>query len=339
MNRPTLARALSQALSIAGLVDTLGLRVWNTDLIHAAFSALHDPGFTASTLILAPALVRLLVLTTPSAFAARRRPRHRAAIVLGGLLCAGAVFWYAGTDTLYRFCDRPPAPEDVADPSLRNRLLQHQSNFWSAFVFDSEEDMWAAKADYLQALAVAQVEHCENLSYFRAAASDRAQWAAIIQLAFACLTGWLFVMLALHAIGRSGFPNAFPNAFRDALVVALAFYALGTALNAYSEWYLRFTAIDLVPVWPLYFGITAAIGALFGVWRRRAAFVPLLGLASAFAVVALLVDGLALIAPGYFAALAHGFATSGLGLIVTGYLIVGIAVYSVVGQYARKLEA
>jgi hypothetical protein len=223
-------------------IDALLLRGAGTGAVHAAFSVLHDPATTLTYLALVPAVIYTSILVLPVDLLRRIYRQHKPTVLAMAVFASAAVLWWTVQDVTYSFCVATPYPEDLGDLTARAHLAELQSNYWAAFVANSNEDMLAAKQDFIIALTQARSGDCGGIADFLRLTSVRAKLALVLTGSTQLLLVVMLCVLLAHYLLRTRVERRFV----EGLTVVAAVLSIYPLLAYYSDWYMSFgeTVVD-----------------------------------------------------------------------------------------------
>ncbi len=305
-----------QILSIWGLLastDTLIWRGTGTGVIHAAFTVAHDPASTLLMLALLPAAFCVLWSTRPGPLVIRALKRYKPGLIL--ILMLGVVFacWWAISDATMGFCRQAPYPEDIHDRSARLKLANLQSNYWSAAVANSPDDMLTGKQDYMLALTSARGAGCLTTEHFLERSSVRAKWLVILQAGgHVLLVLVLWILLAHASIGER-----VERLMLEGIAVAAAIMTVYPVLAYYSDWYISFGEVVVDRPYATIAGIAYGSLAMVVLAREGIACMPLWQrLAVGVAAAGLTVNLMCVLWPEAFVHIAEHLARMSLAVVI-----------------------
>lgn len=333
MDRAAWALAITGTLVLAGLIDALILRGLGTNVIHAVFSVLHDPGTTLFNIVLLPAATMALVVSSPGYVVATAWRKHRQVVLSLAIVVSLCVVWVTKSDALIRFYDRTPFPEDVANDNARDKLVQLQSNYWASFLADSKEDMDAAKTDYLKVLANIREAECKTFSQYLALSSERSKWSTLLDLIGAFVFGYAVWLLLLQTLVR----KPLDGGFREGLVISTSLWSLQSVLSGYSEWYINFGSLDFSRSRNSIIGMSLATVSLVLSRVPADARLPWVKVSRYIAIFSLAVIAVTLVYPEAFNRAATMLASANLSIVITVYILVAIVVFATVRGFSGVL--
>jgi hypothetical protein len=262
-------------VSAAGLVDVFlrfALTGWS-GLWEAAF----DPGKALFHVILLPFAVAVLLPAIPAQLVARVWQRHR--VLLAGIAVAffGLSVAFAWTDSKKGFCSRRPAPEDVADVTLRNHLVKTRDD-WRATIAGlyRSPDVSAEKISNAGRASMQSYDgYVKNLRpdcRFPNQASIRAHWAPVLTWLAVIFVAGILWLLFVSLLARE--PPG--EDFLESLLVIVALLAPWLVLRPYSEWYTNFgSQSDYTALLPALLSFIVVLGLIKALKDKKTAITVL----------------------------------------------------------------
>lgn len=231
-------------LGLLALID-VGMRVRELGWTDGLFASAHDPGKVFFGVLLLPIAANTLIRRCPPDVIAKVWSRFRwSFVVVSMLFVVGVSTAVTALTTVSGFCERPPVPEDVANPMFQDALLrlQREGHRQLLSALRASWDLEKVKAAGMTANdkyeARLKEERNTHPCEFWSQSSLRAKWSGFLNFPAVAVALCFIEYLALRVL----FHRPVEPRVWEALWIIVGAFLVWLPLHAYSEWWIHFGA-------------------------------------------------------------------------------------------------